>query len=115
MLPTRAFLLATLSFWAFIGGALAQTPPPAATPAASQASATPPKMDCGTKPEHPGRLASDTQRRVWTREANAYLDCYKKYVLNLQQVAQDATKVANDAIDTYNATIKEFEQASKAE
>src|SRR5262249_4190106 len=90
--------------------ALAQT-----SPAPALAAAPPPKMDCGAKPEHPGRLSSDTQRRAWQREANAYLECYKKYVLGLQQVAEDATKVANQAIDEYNATIKQFEAAAKGE
>ena len=90
--------------------ALAQTP--AAAPADANA---PPKLDCGAKPEHPGRLASDTQRRVWQKDATTYLECYKKYVLGLQQTAEEATRTANQAIDAYNATIKEFEAAAKAE
>jgi hypothetical protein len=111
--PMRArhAVLATLATILLVTSSVAthaQTPPPAPPSA-------PPKMDCGAKPEHPGRLASDTQRRVWQREATAYLECYKKYVLSLQQVAEDATKTANTAIDDYNATIKQFEQAAKGE
>jgi hypothetical protein len=82
--------------------------------AQATAVAIPAKADCGAKPPHPGRVASDTQRRVWQKEANEYLGCYKKYVLIKQQAAQDMTKAANDAIDEYNETVKEFEAAVKA-
>ena len=82
--------------------------------AQTTAVAIPAKADCGAKPTHPGRLASDTQRRVWQKDANEYLGCYKKYVLIKQQAAQDMTKAANDAIDEYNETVKEFEAAVKA-
>ena len=82
--------------------------------AQAPAVAVPAKADCGAKPTHPGRLASDTQRRVWQKDANEYLGCYKKYVLIKQQAAQDMTKAANDAVDEYNETVKEFEAAVKA-
>jgi hypothetical protein len=97
--------IATLSLCTLAGSALAQAP----------AAAVPAKADCAAKPTHPGRLASDTQRRVWQKEANEYLACYKKYVLVKQQAAQDMAKAANDAIDEYNATVKEFEDAKKDE
>ena len=71
------------------------------------------KPDCGEKPDYPGKLASENQRRAWTKSANTYIDCLKKYVTAKQEVAQQYMKSANDAIDSYNAAIKEFEAASK--
>lgn len=97
------FLTAALSL-STIGTALAQTPAPANGKAA-----------CGAKPEHPGPLGSDPQRRAWQRAATDYLACFKKYVLAKQQAAQEVLKAANDAVEEYNATAKELELASKAE
>src|SRR4051794_24013009 len=80
---------ASVALCASIGIAAGETP---AAPA-------PAKPECGAKPEYPGPLGSDTQRRIWQKEATAYLECYKKYAVTLQQVAQEATKAANAAID----------------
>lgn len=98
-------LIAATSLCTIAGGVLAQAP------AAAMSS----KADCGARPTHPGRLASDTQRRVWQKEAAEYLACYKKYAMAKQQAAQDLAKAANDAIDEYNATVKDFELAAKGE
>jgi hypothetical protein len=73
------------------------------------------KPDCGPKPEHPGKLGSDYQRRAWQKAANAYTECFKKYVTAKNDLAQQYMKSANAAIDEYNATIKEFEAQSKGE
>ena len=108
----RALAVITLTMVASV--ALAQTTPaPAAVPASVAALDS--KADCGPKPEHPGKLGSDSQRRAWQKAANAYIECYKGFVTAKQQVAQQYMKAANEAIDQYNATVKEFEAASKGE
>ena len=86
----------------------AQTPPPTPAPAA------PPKPDCGAKPEHPGRLGSDTQQRQWRKDANAYLECYKKFATDQRAVAQQCQDTANAVIDEYNAAVKDLQAAADA-
>src|SRR5438128_2298511 len=98
-------LIAATSLCTLAASALAQAPP----------AAIPAKADCGAKPSYPGRLASDLQRRAWQKDANDYIACYKKYALIKQQAAQEMTKAANDAIDEYNAIVREFEAAPKSE
>ncbi|MEP7181814.1 MAG: hypothetical protein ABI886_06485 [Betaproteobacteria bacterium] len=71
-----------------------------------------------TKPgEHPGRLASDTQQKTWTRNVNAYLECLKKFVAEEQAIAKPLIEqskphidAANNAIDEYNKSAKEFRE-----
>jgi hypothetical protein len=89
----------------------AQTTAPAAA-AASPAASGPvlPKPSCGDKPEHPGRLASDSQKRNWRRDANTYLECFKKYVEDQRALAQRYQDAANAAIEEYNAAVKNMQQ-----
>jgi hypothetical protein len=97
--------------------ALAQTPAapaaPAAAPAASAPAVSMPKPNCGTKPEHPGRLASDNMKRAWQRDANAYLECLKKFATDQQAIAQEYIKAANATVDEYNTSVKEFQDAAQ--
>ena len=101
--------------------ALAQTPAPAAAPSTAAPSAAAPaasaaatmKPSCGTKPEHPGRLASDNMKRAWQRDATTYLDCLKKFANDQQQLAQDYIKSANATVDEYNTAVKEFQDAAQ--
>ena len=73
---------------------------------------------CEKPGDHPGRLASDNQLRSWTRNANNYLDCLKKYISE-QQVAYNAIiekakphlDAANVAIDEYNKAVSAFKAA----
>jgi hypothetical protein len=88
----------------FVHPAGAQTAAPA-TPVVM------PKPNCGEKPEHPGRLASDNRKRSWRKEANAYLECFNKYVNEQRALAQRYQDAANAAIDEYNATVKEMQAA----
>ncbi len=109
---TRTAMISAVAALAFATGndaAWAQT----ATPAAAAPLAVDSKPDCGEKPDYPGRLASDAQRRNWQKAANTYIECLKKYVTAKQEVAQVYMKSANEAIDQYNAAIKELEEASK--
>ena len=90
--------------------ASAVPPPPAATMA----------HGCSTPGEHPGRLASDIQRRNWTRSANSYLECMKKFIAE-QQAAYNAIvdkakphmDAANAAIDQYNKSVAAFKAAQE--
>jgi hypothetical protein len=78
-----------------------------------------PKTTC-VKPDHyPGRLASDTVKRNWTKDVNAWGECMKKYVADLQAqitVQQAQTdgwiKTANAAIVEYNNVVKEYQAES---
>jgi len=94
----------------------------AANGANAQAAATAtdiPKTTC-VKPDHyPGRLASDTVKRNWTKEVNAWGECMKKYVADLQAqitIQQTQTdgwiKTANAAIIEYNSVVKEYQAES---
>ena len=93
--------------------ALGQTPAaPAAAPAAPVDPVVLPKPECGTKPEHPGRLASDAGLRQWRKEANAYLECFKNYVTTQRARAQQFHEATNVLIDDYNAAVKEMQAAA---
>lgn len=101
-LRTGALLLACLPL-----APLAQSLP---TPPAA-----PPKPSCSKPGEHPGKLASDNQVRNWTRSANGYLDCLKKFIAEQQAAAkpyQDAARVhieaGNSAVEEFNAAVKDF-------
>ena len=98
---TLAFALAALAT-----AAAAQTAAPAADASPSGNPVVLPKPQCGDKPEHPGRLASDNQKRNWRRDANTYLECFKKYVEDQRALAQRYQDAANAAIEEYNAAVK---------
>jgi hypothetical protein len=115
---TAASLLA-LSCGALPATVAAQQPAAPAVPAAPAAAPAPnlPKHSCVKPGEHPGRLASDTQQRLWTRSVNAYLECLKKFVTEEQAIAKPLIEqskphieAANLAIDEYNKSSKEFRE-----
>ena len=107
-LPRRLSPAVMLALGMLALPAQAQTPPPPAAPAVM------PKPDCGAKPEHPGRLAPDLQQRQWRKDANAYLECYKKFANDQRAVAQQCQETANAVIDEYNAAVKELQAAADA-
>jgi len=115
----RLFALATSLVFAAALPAYSQTAAPAAPPtpatpaAASPAPAAVPKANCGAKPDHPGRLASDNMKRAWQRDANTYLECLRKFAGEQQQLAQDYIKAANATVDEYNSAVKEFQDAAQ--
>jgi len=101
-------LLAAASL-AIIATASAQqvSPAPARAPVAPHG--------CKKPGEHPGRLATDNQRRSWVREVNDYLACLKKFAMDQQAIAQplfDQAKphadAANAAIDEHNKAVNQF-------
>ncbi|MDQ6620225.1 MAG: hypothetical protein M3Z31_11100 [Pseudomonadota bacterium] len=80
-----------------------------ALPAAyAQDAATISKPDC-KKPEYPGRLASDTQKRSFNKDVEGYAACIKKYVGEQQKLADDHIKAANQAAADYNTAVKELQ------
>lgn len=88
------------------GAAAAQTAAPAAAPAGAApvlAGANCPKPDA-----HPGRLASENQRRGWGKEVTAWETCMKKYVAEVSAKADDAVKIANAAVARSNAAVDEY-------
>jgi hypothetical protein len=106
-----AILSTALLGAALCAGALAQQPaaPAAATTAAP--TVTIPKPNCGDKPEPVSRLASDRQKASFTKEANPYPGCLKKYALEMDANSREYNKAAMATIDLHNATAKEYQEA----
>ncbi len=104
MIPIRrtATSILAVALLALAGSAAAQQPTPAA-----------PKHSCTKPGEHPGRLASDTQQRSWTRNVNAYLECLKKFVADEQAIVKPLNDQAKPHIDAANAAIDEYNKSSK--
>lgn len=87
---------------------------------AQQAAAPIAPVSCEKPGDHPGRLATDTMRRSWTRNANAYLDCLKKYIGEQQSAynsyvdkAKPHLDAANGAIEEYNKAVAAFKSAAE--
>ena len=82
---------------AVASGAFAQpAPTPAQAPAATDAPV--PKHACAKPGEHPGALASDTQRRGWQKEYVGYTDCLKKFINDQKAIAEPHVKAYNAAV-----------------
>ena len=93
------------------GVAGAQSAAPAAAPAAAApvtAGANCPKPDA-----HPGRLASDNQRRGWGKEVSTWETCMKKHIAEIQIKADEAVKLANAAVARSNAAVNEYNAIAK--
>lgn len=71
----------------------------------------PVKPSC-TKPEFPGKLASDTQTKTFNRRFKDYGECMKKFIAEQTEVVRVATEAANGAINEYNAAAKEIQGAN---
>ncbi len=93
-----ALALAALSIGAT---ALAQQPAPA--PVVEVA-----KPKCEPKPEFPGRLASDTRRKLFDREMKGYKDCMNVYLEERKAVMKANELAANAAIEEHNAVMKKI-------
>jgi len=97
------FAVRVLFAFAAAGGiAIAQSPAPAPASAA-------PRTAC-VKPEtHPGGLASDNRKKQWSKDVNAWTDCTKIQVSELQAQANAAVAAANAAVEDFNRAIKDFQ------
>ena len=107
MFATRALVALAIAATA-VGIAIAQSPTPAPLSAAE-----PPA--CVKPDPHPGRLASDTRKKQWFKDVNAWKDCSGVYISELQARAKTAIAAANKAVEDYNRAAKEFQEQSRAE
>jgi len=117
-------LAAAAAFAAAASLAIAQTPAAAPAAAPATAPAATPAADtssCGKPDPHPGRLASNEKMRNWNKEVQAWQECMKKHIGELQSKADVAVKNANaavadsnGAIATYNATVKDLQAQADA-
>lgn len=94
---------------ALLGSASVYAQAPA-TPAAPAAAI--PKPDCKKPGDHPGRLGSDSARRAWVRDANAYLECLKKYATEQQAIGKPLIDQARPHVEAANAAIEEYNKAA---
>jgi len=84
---------------------------PAAPSAAPVVNVPGPK--CDPKPEWPGRLATDSRRKLFDRELKQYKDCMNAY-LDERKAALKANEVAaNAAIEEHNAVMKKITEDQK--
>lgn len=88
--------------------AIAQTP----TNAPSPVSVAPPK--CEPKPEWPGRLATDSRRKLFDRELKIYKDCMNAYLEERKAHLKAHEVAANAAIEEHNAVMKKITEDQKA-
>ena len=72
------------------------------TLAAAQAVAP---MNCGTTPEYPGRLGSDTQKRVFDKAYRTYDTCVRAYVEERRVAIKANEEAAAKAIEEFNALV----------
>ncbi len=90
------------------------------TPALAQQPAAPSvvevaKPKCEPKPEYPGRLASDTRRKLAEREMKQYKDCMNAYLEERKAVMKANEVAANAAIEEHNAVMKKVTDDQNAE
>jgi hypothetical protein len=107
-MPVR-FLVACASLLLFTTASAQQ-----AVPAAAPTRAPIAPHNCKKPGDHPGRLASDSQRRAWVSQANDYLACLKKYAMEQQAIAQPLFEQAKPYADAANAAIDEHNKAVAA-
>ena len=107
MSPSRALVapLLALMLGCAAGTIHGQTPAPAPSVA---------KPVCNKPEAFPGRLASDNQKKTWQKDVVTWQDCVKAYVKEQQALADVHLKAANNAVDEYNATTKEFNDQAQA-
>lgn len=66
------------------------------------------KPSC-TRPQYPGKLASENQKRSFNKDVEGYAGCIKKYVSDQQKLADDHIKAANAAAAEYNDAVKQIQ------
>jgi len=62
-----------------------------------------------SKPQFPGRLASENAKKTFNKDVETYAQCIKKYVADQQKLADDHIKAANAAAADYNNAVKELQ------
>ena len=89
--------------------AIAQQPAAPAAPAVVNV----PGPKCDPKPEWPGRLASDTRRKLFDREMKAYKDCMNVYLEDRKAHLKAHEQAANAAIEEHNTVMKKVAEDQK--
>lgn len=102
---TVRMLLALASFVIAVP-AFAQTP--------AAAGGKPAAHTCQKPGEHPGKLGTDAARRKWVNDANAFLECLKKYALEQQAIAKPLLDQAKPHAEAANAAIEEYNKSVKS-
>jgi lipopolysaccharide biosynthesis regulator YciM len=69
-------------------------------------------MSCGTTPEYPGRLGSDTQKRVFDKAYKTYDTCVRAYVEDRRLAIKANEDAAARAIDEFNALVTKMKADS---
>src|SRR5688572_24151800 len=95
-------VLAACSF----GAATAYAQQSAAPANAPTMTVAPPK--CEPKPEWPGRLATDTRKKLFDRELKQYKDCMNAYLDERKSALKANEVAANAAIEEHNAVMKKI-------
>ena len=90
--------------------ALAQQP--AVAPAAAPVVNVPPPK-CDPKPEWPGRLATDSRRKLFDRELKTYKDCMNAYLEERKAHLKANEVAANAAIEEHNTVMKKITEDQK--
>jgi lipopolysaccharide biosynthesis regulator YciM len=65
-------------------------------------------MNCGATPEYPGRLGSDTQKRVFDKAYRTYDSCVRAYVEERKVAIKANEEAAARAIDEFNALVNKM-------
>lgn len=85
----------------------------AQAPAPAQGTADPvPPHTCGTLPEYPGRLGSDTQKRTFDRAYKAYDKCIRAYIDNRVATMKANEAMVNKVVDETNAVVMKMRAES---
>lgn len=106
-------MMAGIIAWFVAAPAFAQQAAPN-PPAAAPTAATPVAKPACTRPEdHPGRLASDLRKKSWSKEVQEYVECMKKFADDQKAVGDAHYAAANNAINSLNKDIVEFNEQSK--
>ena len=83
--------------------------------AAPAAPVTPkPAHNC-VKPEYPGRLSTEHQRRMFTKTLDLYTPCMKKFAADQETISKAAYEAYSAAIKEYNDFIAELNKAAGVE
>jgi hypothetical protein len=94
------------------GAATAYAQQPAAPANAPTVTVAPAK--CEPKPEWPGRLATDSRRKLFDREMKQYKDCMNAYLEDRKVHLKAHEQAANAAIEEHNAVMKKVTEDQKA-
>ena len=92
----------------FTTSAFAQQTDPAA-PVTSR-----PAHNC-VKPEYPGRLSTEHQRRVFSKALEQYTPCMKKFAADQEAISKVAYEAYSAAIKEYNDFIADLNKAAGVE